>query len=684
MAGEKKKCPMCTTKMKMVNGRLTCTSCGYYYRNTAENADYGPAQYGSPGQSYSAKTQYGTARQQTHGGAQRGSGQAAPKGNPYNTPSSSNTSQKNKPKQKNPALQITVGVLVAAISCFTVYSLVRISGDYIRDMMDGPENSSRSQAEAILDSLKSDAGLTSSQEISNDGSSTGSGQDSQDSSGSHSQRLLPESDFFRQLAEAIWGKDYQTITPEEYAGLSALQIHRDDKTIACQLTGEEPLTFSYQSDYGKKLSDLRCFTGLKSLSIDDDLSPGDLDGLEKLGTVFAENTIEDLLSIIPNPESIVELGVEDSIFCNSLEGLASFPNLQYLTVEYNSLEDISALSHVPNLVGLYLKGCDRLTDYSPLMEMTSLQELTIESVQLRTLDFIRVMPQLKRLEIRESMISSLDALADCPLISSLALTENYYIEDYTGLDTLENLTSLELELNYSNQMPSLQNLADLQTFSLKGANDLSVLRNAPNVTALCLERCNSQELEAITSMQELAALEIHDFSYYTESLEPLTRLPKLAALDLADTYIYGDVSEIFGIPSLQYLGLADCRIVLDLENLPANDTLQFLQLDGISIADAASYDEWGAWESVDLSDHYNIFDRFPNLTELYLESTGIDSISFVEKLPKLQYLDITNNNVTSLKPLEALTDFRTVWCGQNNILEPLPEDSSIEVIASDY
>ena len=41
-----------------------------------------------------------------------------------------------------------------------------------------------------------------------------------------------------------------------------------------------------------------------------------------------------------------------------------------------------------------------------------------------------------------------------------------------------------------------------------------------------------------------------------------------------------------------------------------------------------------------------LFSHFPNLTELHLESTGIDSIEFVAGLPKLQYLNITDNNVT--------------------------------------
>ena len=66
-----------------------------------------------------------------------------------------------------------------------------------------------------------------------------------------------------------------------------------------------------------------------------------------------------------------------------------------------------------------------------------------------------------------------------------------------------------------------------------------------------------------------------------------------------------------------------------------------------------------------------------------MASLQLDSIDFVENLPNLQYLDITNNNVTSLKPLEQLKDFETVWCGKNTILENISTDSDIWVIMSD-
>lgn len=706
MADDRQRCPMCNTKLKMINGRMTCKSCGYYYRNANEQADGGTAQYGSSQQSYSAGQRYGSAGQQYgSAGQQYGStGQPGSAGQRYG--SAKHTGSAGQPyspakhtgsgtgwygsenpdkKHGSKARQFfgILGGIVASVLVYLIaYGLVNGSIDFISDLFYSHDDShlSNDPANALASSLYSGGGSAPvSESMAASPESTGIPE------ASASRQRLPESDFFRLVAEAVWDKSYRSITDDEYAQLTFFRLSREEKYIYYQLNDGETLVLTFQSDSGKKLSDLRCFTGLKHLVIDDDLSKGDLDGLDQLVTVYAENSIHDLLEIIPHPENILELSVEDPLFSDSLEGIESFESLRYLSVRYSSLEDISALPSLPDLAGLQLKKCDRLTDYSPLMELTQLEELEIESVQLRSIDFLNVMPNMTYLSIANSMITDLDALAGCPEITLLSLTGNYYIEDYTGLDTLENLTSLKLELNYSDQMPSLQNLGGVTELTLLHANDLSVLRNAPNVTYLCLESCAGWELDAISAMQELTTLEIHGFSSATNSLEPLTRLPKLEALDLSETNVYGSINEIFSIPTLSYLNLSDCRIALNLNNKPGSEYLEYLILDNTSIsdADAEGYDGWN-YETVPLSDHYDLFDGFPNLTSLSMTSMGIDSIEFVEKLPRLQYLDITDNNVTSLKPLESLPDFRTVWCAGNTLLEKLPEDSVIEVIISDY
>lgn len=614
---------MCGTKLKMMNGRMTCKKCGYYIRSQSEQEQSSP----------------GT----------------------YTPPKSSGDS--------NPAVAIVTAVTLTVVSLAALVGIVLFRSGALDHLINGNSGNSSSASNRAESSVSSERGSAASQDSGSSGSPDGS-----------SDAALPQSEFFCLVAEAIWEKPYQSITADEYASLTALQINRDNKAIYYQLSDGDSQSLSYQTDYGMKLSDLSSFPGLEWFFIDDGLEKGDLDGLDNLYGVYAENTFEELAGIIPHPENITDLGVYDSIFKHNLSGMDAFPNLLYLSLNYESVEDISALSQFPDLLGLELTDCDDVNDYSPLMTLTNLEELSIQSSQLKSIDFIRQMPNLASFSIEDTQVSSISALESCPGLTQLSLVDNAEIDDFTVISGLTQLTTLELVLNYGGTIPSLAGLTQLQQLSVKYAGDLTPLRDAPSVAYLALEDCSGWELDAVASMEGLTTLVINDFSSYVDSLEPLTRLPNLITLSLDDTSVFGNIEEIFGMPTLRYLYLDDCQVGMDFDNLPANEALEVLSLSNITILKDPTYNNGDA---VSLSEHYDMFEHFPNLTELYLASLKLDSIDFVEKLPKLQYLDITDNNVTSLKPLENLSDFRTVWCGQNTILENLPEDSPISVITSD-
>ena len=630
MAKESIKCPMCGTKLKMTDGKMTCKKCGYYIRSQPSQTD-------------------------------------APNG--YQT---SDYYRKN--KESNPAAAIVTALVLGVISvtAFVGIVLFRLGG--LDHLFPGNGPKSGGSADNRSESSASDRNEEQRETASRP-------DETPESEGeSSAQARLPQSDFFRQASEAIWGKAYRTITAEEYASLTALQLLRDDKILYYQLNHGETQSLTYQADTGMDLADLSSFTGLEWISVDDDLDSGDLDGLNQLYGVYSENTLGELADIIPHPENITEVGAYDSIFERNLDEITAFPNLLYLDLAYDSLEDISALSGFPNLQGLVLTDCDDINDYSPLMNLTSLETLGIQSTQLKSIDFIRQMPGLTSLSIEDTQISDLSALESCPGMTYLSLNDNYEIEDYSTVSQLTQLTDLTLEMNYGQTLPSLAGLGQLKRLTVKYAGDLSPLRDAATVTSLSLESCSGWELDAITAMQDLNTLIIKDFSSYVDSVAPLTQLPNLTALSLEDTSIFGNVEELFGIPSLQYLYLDDCQVGMNFDALPDNEMLQVLSLSDISILKDPTYNNG---DEVPLSEHLDMFNHFPNLTELYLASLKLDDIAFVENLPRLQYLDITDNSVTSLKPLESLGDFRAVWCGQNTILENLPSDSPILVITED-
>lgn len=650
MAKESQKCPMCGTKLKMTDGRMTCKKCGYYIRSQTVDPT------GQTSGSYTSQPAGATAAYS--GGAGTGTaGSGRPSGNMSSSRSSGDS---------NPVIAIVTASIIGLVCLAFLVGIVLFRAGAFTKPFWGRDSSTASgqQRESSMapDSESSSAPESSSQAaVAKDAS-------------------FPRSDFFCLVAESIWDKPYTDITPEEYASLTALQIIRDDNTIYYQLDGGEVLSLYYESDTGMDLADLSSFPGLQAISIDGDLEKGDLKGLDYLSSVYAENTISELADIIPHPEYITDLGVADTIFCSSLSGLEKFPGLQYLTADYNFLEDISALSQFPDLRGLALTGCDRLTDYSPLMSLTSLEILDIESPQLKSLSFVRQMPNLTSLSIEDTQIADLSSLESCAGLTYLRLWDNNEIADYSIVSQLTQLTELELQVNYGGTLPSLAGLVNLEALTVKYAGDLTPLKDAVNVTYLCLEDCSGWELDSITAMQGLTTLVINDFSSYVDSLKPLTQLPNLSVLSLEDTSVFGNIEEVFSIPSLRQLYLNECQVGMDFDSLPYNENLETLSLSGISILKDPTYNNG---DKVKLSEHYDMFEHFPGLKNLYLASLGLDSIAFVEKLPLLQTLDITDNNVESLKPLESLSDFQAVWCGKNTILEKLPEDTDILVFTND-
>ena len=670
MANEITKCPMCGTKLKMMNGQMTCKKCGYYIRNQTTQSDIqgqGSAswQNGSAGQT-GASGQYnsGAASQYNSGAAsQSASGRTG-------SASWQNGSSPRRNAEHNPAVGIVVAA-VAVVACVALLTVIIIarSGDF-SNMLPKPDSGSQANSSSPRNADPSE----------DSGQSPSSAAGNKTASAS-----MPTSSFFQQVAEYIWGKPCSSITAEEYASLTAIQINRDEKSITYQLDDGDAQTVTYQSDAGLALSDLSCFTGLEWISIDDDLQRGDLKGLNSLYGLYSENTLEEQLKIVPNPEYITSLGITDTFLKSSLAGLDAFPNLEYLSVDYSGLEDISALTDFPNLLGLTLENCDRLTDFSPLMSLTSLEQLSIESPQLKSIDFVRNMPMLTELSVETGQVTSIDALESCPALEYLYLylDEAYSMNDYSVIGNLTLLKELVLEMDWghNSSLPSFSALTDLEYLAVKNAGDLTALQEAQSISYLSLENCSGNTFEAIASLQSLMALYINDFSSYVSSLEPLTRLPNLTLLSLEDTSVFGNVEELFGIPTLQTLYLDECQIGLDFDNMPTNENLTALSLSGTAVLYDPTYNNGN---KVNLADHYDMFDHFPNLTELYLASLQIDSLDFVEKLPHLQYLDITDNNVTSLKPLEQLSDFQAVWCGKNTILESPSEDSGITVYTTEY
>lgn len=603
-----KKCPMCAKKLKPVNGRMVCKDCGY---NVGISGVYVQEEQ-------SASFTGGFNYEQNHAKA------------------------KEKPQKRYKASKSDILILIIAIAIIA-------GGIYGASQADKRTPNVQFVTENYEELIKYIQ---------------------------KEERIFPKSEFFQQFVSDIFGKDYKDVSEEEYASITALHIYRNENKVDYAINDGDYIEYFYDGSLYIGTSDLKCFTGLKHLNVEGrSLLFDDLDGLEFLTEVQAGNSAGDLSQFISHCENITVLGIYDTFFSNSMEGIDKFQNVVSLYIDADYVEDISGISTLKNLRELTINDGNRITNLGEIANLTELTKLSITSNQLKNLSILRGMKNLCELTVNESEVSDLSALGEYKdTLKKVELLENYKINDYSTITELTELEELGIGCTYNAILPSFKELKRLEKLSLEGVEDVGAAALAENITELRLKRCSLTNLSAISNLKSLKYIRIDDSSSYIDNLHPLTELVNLEILDISNTYVFGNVEELFSLPKLEKLVMNKCRVGIDFEKIPRNENLKILHMNDITVLkydiseDTENYFHSDGKE-VNLSEHLDLFLNFPNMEELYIAGNEVDNLEFAAELTKLERLDISNNSVSSLKPLESLQYLDIVWCGKNTITD---------------
>lgn len=619
-----KKCPMCAKKLKPLNGRMVCKDCGYsvgisgvYVQEEQPKSFAGDFNSGRKKQSesYTASFNY----EQDHA--------AKAEERPHR-------------KYKSSKIDILILIIAAAIIIGGIYNAMQ-ADNRAPDVQPVTKN-----YEELIQYIHS------------------------------KERTFPKSEFFQQFVLDIFGKDYKEVSEEEYASITALHIYRNENKVEYARNDGDYTEYFYDGSLYIGTSDLKCFTGLKHLNMEGrSLSFHDLDGLELLTEVQAGNSAKDLSQLISHCENITVLGIYDTFFSNSMEGIDKFPNVVSLYVDADYVENISGIGALKHLRELTIHDGNRITDIGEIAKLTELTKLSVTSNQLKNLSILKGMLKIQELTINESEVSDLSALGEHKdTLKKVELLENYKINDYSIISELTELEGLGIGCNYNVVLPSFEGLTKLKKLSLQGVEDVGIAAAAKNITELRLKRCSLTNLSAISDLKALKYVRIDDSGSYTDNLHPLTKLENLKILDISNTYVFGNVEELFSIQGLETLVMDKCRVGMDFEKIQKNENLKILHMNDITIL---NYDIPESTENyfrpdgkeVNLSEHLDLFLNFPNIEELYIAGNEVDNLEFAAKLTKLERLDISNNSLSSLKPLASLQYLDIVWCRKNTIID---------------
>ena len=363
--------------------------------------------------------------------------------------------------------------------------------------------------------------------------------------------------------------------------------------------------------------------------------------------------------------------------------------LDGLNITDNQMSDISKLY---SLDSLSLKN-NKITDISSLASLGGLNELDLSENQIRSISALSELKSLRTLNLDYNPIVDCSALKDLPNLISLSVVgTDVEAERLQELATQLPFCAIRYTNGDTEEVLFGENSfrTDTEDLVLSGKNitDISVLRAFRELKILDL---SDNEITDLRPLMELAKLESLDISNNQISdLRPLIGLPALVQLDASSNQI-SETTAVGAVEGLRNLDLSS-NPINDYSGLEKLNKLVVLKLTETKIPDAALLYLYPLHnlQSLDLQDNEGLSDKevgalksaLPNCSILTSEliyeidffghvvhsdvkklsypSCGLSDLSGLERLTKLEELDLSGNEIMGLYPFELTPSRLTI------------------------
>ena len=171
-----------------------------------------------------------------------------------------------------------------------------------------------------------------------------------------------------------------------------------------------------------------------------------------------------------------------------LVGIQNLTSLTRLTLDFNSITDISALSGLTRLTSLTLND-NSITDIGALSGLTSLTRLHLSRNSITDFDPLSGLTNLTSLHLHENSTSDISAVSGLTNLTHLYVDKNS-ISDISAVSGLTSLQVLSIDNNSITDISALRELRSLMWLSLNDTpiTDISVLSGLTTLTDLRLHR----------------------------------------------------------------------------------------------------------------------------------------------------------------------------------------------------
>ena len=466
-------------------------------------------------------------------------------------------------------------------------------------------------------------------------------------------------------------RSMDTSDPEISTRISAIDSHR-------QILAEaETVTIA-----GRKYPATTTSLVLDKMGLTDTVFPeiSQLYALDSLS--LAGNSITNITTL-GEMGGLVTLNLSDNAI-EDLMPLASLTGLRTLYLDNNPVTDLSALCCLPNLTTLSLKGIDitpaQLETLSKSLPNCAIHtDASEDEVQDISFGGTTFKADVTELDLSGMGLRDISALSACQNLVKLNLADNE-ISDLSALMNLPRLEWLNISGNQVTDLRPLMGISRLTYVDASGnaINSTAALSMMNGLKELYLDGNPIRDFSGLRKVKSLEVLGLSGTGLTDEGMEYLRNLTLLTKLNLEDNPdLTGEA-----VDALQQR-LATCSISrsqlaysIDIDGHPAQSTATELNLSGSGIEDISGLLKIPALETLDLSRNNisNLYilqltnSRF-TLREVNLSNNQIEDITPLASLTNVEVLDLSNNNISSELPLMNLKTLKTLYLGGNLLTE---------------
>lgn len=222
----------------------------------------------------------------------------------------------------------------------------------------------------------------------------------------------------------------------------------------------------------------------------------------------------------------------------TMQPLAKFPQISWIDIGQNQIEEIIDLRPFHNLAFLDINGNPIRNHREALAPLATVRGLDLQNTQLQTLDFL----------------GRLTGLNTLYLGNDPALPYANALDDFQPLRNLRALRTLGLDYLHLTHLDDLSGLGELRALQLSGnpGLDLAPLEALPRLEKLTLNHCDLSDLAVLARLPNLKILELsHN---HIADIGALAGLENLLLLDLSHNQIR-DFGPILDLPNAENIDI---------------------------------------------------------------------------------------------------------------------------------